>query len=149
MTQFRKHALLTTSLVLAGALCAASARAQNLNVPAPGSPVAAPAAADGNLGMAILSASINPDGSILRGEGVKATGTSKLSTGVYQVSFVRDITNCVYTISPGEGGIGSGTPEMVGITRRSGDANGVFVQVKNSSNTSIDNSFFVIVYCGR
>ncbi|MFT4099183.1 MAG: hypothetical protein QM651_18830, partial [Rhodoblastus sp.] len=104
---------------------------------------------DGNLGAAVLTASINSDGTILRGEGVQSTGTQKLSTGTYEVGFVRDITNCVYTVSPGEGGIGAATPFMVGVTRRSGNPNGVFVRIFNNTNAATDDSFFVVVNCGR
>ncbi|MFT4099302.1 MAG: hypothetical protein QM651_19440, partial [Rhodoblastus sp.] len=104
---------------------------------------------DGNLGAAVLTASINSDGTVLRGEGVTPATTQRFSTGTYTVGFVRDITNCVYTISPGEGGVGSAVPFMAAITRRSGNPNGVFIQIRNSSNANVDNPFFVIVACGR
>lgn len=104
-------------------------------------------AAPGDLGMAIMSAAINSDGTIARGEGV--VSAANLGTGFYEVSFGRDITNCTYQISPGESVIGSATPRLVGITRRSGDNNGVFVTIKDAANAAIDNPFFVLVYCGR
>ena len=144
----RKLGIFSTSLALTGALCVAQALAQNLNVPRPGQ-VAAPTAADGNLGAAVLIASINSTGTILHGEGVQSTGTSRLSAGVYEVGFVRNITNCVYSISPGEGLPGAATPLMAGITGRSGNPNGVFVRIANNANTPTDSAFFVVVNCGR
>lgn len=131
-----------------GAALTSAAFAKDLN-----KPTAAdlnPQFAPGDLGMAIMSASIFADGTINRGEGVISTGTSRLSTGTYQVAFGRDITACVYSVTIGEGGVGGATPAAVGVTRRSGDPAGLFIRIVNPPDeASEDRDFFVLVYCGR
>jgi len=129
-----------------GVALTSTAFANNLNKPTGVGPQFAP----GDLGMAIMSASIFADGTINRGEGVITTGTSRLSTGTYQVAFGRDITACVYSVTVGEGGIGGATPAAVGVTRRSGDPAGLFIRIVNPPDeASEDRDFFVLVYCGR
>ena len=137
---------LSIALALGLALAPAAAWSKDLNASKGVEPQFAP----GDLGMAIMSAAINgADGTIARGEGVVATGTSRLGTGVYEVGFGRDITECTYQVTAGESGIGSGTPRVVGVTRRSGNPAGVFLQIQDNAGASIDSSFFVLVYCGR
>ncbi|MFD1703658.1 hypothetical protein ACFSCV_11665 [Methylopila henanensis] len=136
---------------MAAALFAAPLQAAepNLNTPPPGAR-AQPNVGPGDLGMALMSAAINADGTIARGEGVTATGTQKLSTGTYEVGFDRDITQCAYAVTVGESGIGSAVPSVVGVTRRSVNPNGVFIQIKNPPDeANEDKNFFVLVYCGR
>ncbi len=101
---------------------------------------------------AVTSASIfGADGTVNRGEGVdtNASATSRLSTGTYQVGFTRDITECFFQVTAGEGGIGSATPRTTGVTRRSGNPNGVFVRITDNTGASVDNDFFVTVSCGK
>ncbi len=100
---------------------------------------------------AVTSASIFADGTVNRGEGVTtdAAFTSRLSTGTYQVGFTRDITECFFNVTAGEGGIGGATPRVTGVTRRSGNPNGVFVRLTDNTGTSIDNDFFISVFCGK
>ncbi len=141
--------LFAYAVVLSAAVFVTPVSAQGLNTPSSGAP-AAPSAAPGDLGMAIMSAAINADGSIARGEGVVLTGTTKLGVGVYEVAFGRDITACVYQVTVGESGIGGATPAAAGVTRRSGNDNGVFLQIDNAiDGTNVDRDFFVLVYCGR
>lgn len=143
-----------TLLALIGAAGAAAvlispaAQAKNLNVPGPGAVTSQ--AAVGDLGMSIMSASIRSDGTINRGEGVVSSGTTKLSTGTYEVGFGRDITACAYSVTVGEGDIGGATPAVTGVTRRSGNPNGLFIRIVNPPDeASEDRDFFVLVYCGR
>ena len=136
-------------LAIAAVACAMAGPAvagKSLNV---GGSDVAPAIAVGDLGMAIMSAAINADGTIARGEGVVPAGTQRLSAGVYEVGFGRDITACTYQLTAGESGIGSATPRMVAVTRRSGNNAGLFLQIRDATNAAIDNPFFVLVYCGR
>ncbi|WP_271199764.1 hypothetical protein [Methylopila turkensis] len=136
---------------MAAALFAAPLQAAepNLNTPPPGAR-AQPNVDPTDLGMALMSAAINADGTIARGEGVIATGTTKLGLGVYEVGFDRDITRCAYAVTVGESSIGSATPAAAGVTRRSGNDNGVFIQIDNAiDGTNVDRDFFVLVYCGR
>ncbi len=97
----------------------------------------------------VLSASIFADGTVNRGEGVDAATTQRFSAGTYEVGFTRDITECFYQLKAGEGGIGGATPRLTGVTRRSGNPNGVFVQIRDNTATNIDSDFFVTVTCGK
>ncbi|WP_155905016.1 hypothetical protein [Methylopila sp. M107] len=99
---------------------------------------------------AIYSASIvGSTGAVTRAEGLSAAATNRLSTGTYEVGFTRDITECFFQVTAGEGGIGGATPRVTGVTRRSGNPNGVFVRITDGAGASIDNDFFVTVSCGR
>ena len=130
-----------------GAALTSTAFAKDLNAPIPGAP---PPAAVGDLGMAIMSASIFANGTINRGEGVVSTGTTRLSLGTYEVAFGRDITQCAFSVTVGEGGVGGATPAVAGVTLRSGNPNGVFIRIVNPPDeASEDHDFFVLVYCGR
>ncbi|MFD1703659.1 hypothetical protein ACFSCV_11670 [Methylopila henanensis] len=121
----------------------------NLNTPPPGAR-AQPNVDPGDLGTALMSAAINADGTIARGEGVIATGTQRFSAGTYEVGFDRDITQCAYSVTVGESSIGSATPAVVGVTRRSGNPKGVFIQIRNPPDeANEDRDFFVLVFCGR
>lgn len=130
-----------------GVALTSTAFAKDLNKPTAAD--VAPQFAPGDLGMAIMSAAINADGTIARGEGVIATGTNNIGTGVYEVAFGRDITECTYQVTAGESGIGSAVPRVVAVTRRAGNPAGVFLQVQDNAGTQINNPFFVLVYCGR
>ncbi|MDR4307625.1 hypothetical protein IHQ68_13450 [Chelatococcus sambhunathii] len=98
---------------------------------------------------AVLSASIFANGTVNRGEGVDVAATASLGTGTYQVGFTRDITECFFQATAGEGGVGGAQPRITGITRRSGNPNGVFVRIINDTGASVDNDFFVTVDCGK
>lgn len=141
---------MTRLLACAATLCAMTATAfaaEPQNVPGPGAPKVAQRIAVGDRGMAIMSAGINPDATIVRGEGV--TSASSLGTGTYEVAFGRDITQCNYQVSAGEPGIGGAAARMTGITSRSGNPNGVFVTVRDNTNTLVNNAFQVLIFCGR
>ena len=143
-----KHAL--AAIVLCASSIPALA-AESLNVPQPGGSKVAPQLAVGDRGMAIMSAAVKgSDGTVYRGEGVVTTTTSRFSAGTYEVGFGRDITACAYSATVGEAGIGSAVPSLIAITRRSGNPNGVFLQIRNAtSNANEDRDFFVLVFCGR
>lgn len=142
-----------THLLLAAALAAlttVSPALAGLNDPPPGGEPAKPSFAFGDRGSAIMSAAIFSDGTISRGEGVETAGTARLSTGTYEVAFGRDITECAYVVTVGESGIGGATPAVAGVTRRSGNPNGLFIRIVNPPDeASEDREFFVLVFCGR
>lgn len=105
------------------------------------------AAGDGHIGMTILSASVNADGTPLRGEGLNTSFS--LGTGTYEVSFTRNITQCTYYATQGEGGVGGAGGAITGITQRSGNDHGVFVTMRDATGALINTPFFVLVFCGR
>ncbi len=90
-------------------------------------------------------ASIRSDGTINRG--THLTSSQRFSPGAYEVIFDRDIRSCGYSATVGEGDIGGATPGQIGITRRSGNNNGVFLQIYDKTGVLADRDFFVTVIC--
>lgn len=120
---------------------AATTKLDPRNTPAQNVRPAAPPAADGTLGVALLAALVQSDGSLLSGSG--ATGATRLGTGTYEVDFNRDVTGCYYTATPFNAGFSIETEP------RSGNPNGVFVSIQFRDGTAADQQFYLIVYCGR
>jgi hypothetical protein len=57
---------------------------------------------DGKLGMALMSAVVDSNGSLARGTGVISTfKLGGIGSGTYSVSFDRNITSCTYNINIG------------------------------------------------
>lgn len=81
-------------------LIASSAAAQQIETqraPAPTGPSGE--AADQSLGMAIMSATVEGDGTLRGIAGV--VGAAKVSTGNYTIRFVRSVAGCMCVGSPG------------------------------------------------
>lgn len=111
---------------------------------APGG-VASPQKALGDLGSAIMSAVVNDDGTLLRGEGVIASGEIPGFTGNYEVRFGRDVTACAFAVTGTRG-----SDYVLYAQYRSGKPDGIFVASTSKSSTSfVRSSFSLIVYCGR
>jgi hypothetical protein len=124
--------LLITALIIGGLTTAASESR---------------AAADNTLGMALLSASVNSDGTLARGV---ATGANKLGTGLYEVIFDRDLTTCSYTVSPGIAANGGSLLATFSQAEgRAGNADGVFVELQNQAGNTVDAPFHLIVFCPK
>jgi Xaa-Pro aminopeptidase len=49
-----------------------------------------------------------------------ATGVTKIGTGVYQVDFNRNITNCAYNATQGDPGVGGARQEDVVVVTKTG-----------------------------
>jgi hypothetical protein len=112
----------------------------SLSAPRPAAP--APAA-DGTLGMALMGAFVQSDGTLLRGAG--ATGAAHVSAGTYVVDFVRDASGCYYSAtSDGNGFTISAAPQA-------GNVNGVFLEFTRAdgSGTLIDSEFYLTVFCAK
>ena len=74
------------------------------------------------------------------------TSSEKAATGQYVVIFDRDVKACAYVGSLG----GVAAESVVGqlsATRRSINANGVFVRTYDSAGTAADKSFHLAVFC--
>ena len=129
-------------LALGAALAPAEAAYPEANAPPPGAPPAPPAEV-GDLGMAIMSARVNSDGSLAAGEGATSSSLISAFPGAYQVDFGRDVTRCVYSVTPFFDARPFAEP-------RSGAPNAVFVQTNAYNSTSGQNTpFYLLVYCGR
>ena len=93
-----------------------------------------------------LWAVVNADGTL--GRGATGVTSSRLFAGAYQVAFNRSVTNCAYVAGFGDS---TSTPAeysgSVGTTRRSGNANAVFVKTLNNSSVAEDRPFHLAVFC--
>ncbi|MCB1377402.1 MAG: hypothetical protein KDK89_03375 [Alphaproteobacteria bacterium] len=135
--------------VFAAAALGTAALAQGLNGPNPTasqlkaesmSPVGSP------LGFTVMWAVVNSNGTLLRSSGGGAT--KKLSTGVYEVRFRRNIAACAWTGTRGFGTFsGSVSDGEIAVTGRAGTTNGVFVQTWGASGAIADSPFLIMVAC--
>lgn len=98
-------------------------------------------------GAAQLNAAINPDGTTLRGAG--NLSSTRLSAGVYDVRFRRNITQCAWSGTIGFGTFsGSTGPSHISVTGRAGTTTGVFVQTWNAGGIPTDLPFLLTIICG-
>lgn len=105
------------------------------------------AAPDGTLGMALLGAAVNGDGTLTRGSGT--TSATKLGgTGNYEVEFDRDLSTCFFVATVGPAGGGSSQGE-VNVALRGGNSSAVFVDTNESDGTAADKPFHLMVFCAR
>jgi len=103
----------------------------------------APAAADPTLGTAIMSASVNPDGTNASGNGTGVVeSTYDSSTKQYVVKFNRSLAGCVNTASSGSTGV-------IVSTRVYAYAGTLAVNLVNYAGTPVTGDFQVIVFCAR
>lgn len=107
----------------------------------------ASAAPDQTLGIALMAAAVNADGTLARGSG--QTGSTKVGTGDYEVDFGRDVTGCFYTVSTGAPSAASVLPGMIQAEPRGGTPNGVFVKNVDGSGAPADTAFYLTVLCTR
>lgn len=118
-------------LFLAAALSAASpAAAATPNV-----------APDQSLGMAILGARVNRDGSLAVAAG--ATSAIRRQAGVYTVRFDRNVSACIYSTSNNDI-----TDKSFSVGPSTSDVNGIYINVSTSGGF-VDGSFYLTVFCNR
>lgn len=98
-----------------------------------------------NEDVGVLFAQANADGTIFNSSG-GVTG-SKISQGQYAIDFGRDISNCGFFATQGEGGVGGAGGAIMGVTDRSGNAEAVFVTARSDTNALVDRAFQLVVVC--
>lgn len=110
--------------------------------------LAGPAAAapDQARGVALMSASVAPSGTLISGAG--AVSVTHPFTGVYRVVFVRSVEDCNFVASVGRT---DGIKNPSGVASAWWDSNTDTVEVKTSDfeGTSADHLFQVMVFCSR
>jgi hypothetical protein len=136
---------------LIGALAATTAAAQQPSSSA-GSGAngrnAVPPVATQSFGMALMSATVNADGSLDRGAGV--TGATKLgTTGAYEVDFDRDVTTCSYVANAGGTGFDITALGFASAVKSKTNANAVVVLTGGTNGAFTDLPFQLIVFCAR
>ena len=107
-------------------------------------PVAASASKKKSHG-GVLFAVVRIDGILVRGKG--ATGATQLGTGMYEVDFSRDVTQCGYTATLGDPGASSEGPGEISTASLDGNPKGVFVETFNSSGSLTSHDFHLQVAC--
>jgi hypothetical protein len=93
-----------------------------------------------------LWASVDSTGVIDRCFGCTSTGTSKLGTGVYEIAFTRDITNCGFSATVGTPNV-SAANGITGLSPRAGNANALFVQTFSVAGAAADRPYYASVFC--
>jgi hypothetical protein len=92
-----------------------------------------------------MYASILATGAISRGYFV--TSSQNLGTGTYETIFNRDITACGFQATIGNPGSGVAVSGQISIQQRAGNANGVFVETRDSAGTVSNRPYYVTVNC--
>jgi hypothetical protein len=92
-----------------------------------------------------LWAVANASGSLSRSSGTTSAG--RVGVGRYEVIFNQNVSNCAYVGSVGDPGAITGVGGAVSVARRSGNANGVRVDTRDTSGTLLDRGFHVVVVC--
>jgi hypothetical protein len=107
---------------------------------------AGPSGATGPAGLPATSlwAVIATNGTTSRNSHV--TSSEKVATGQYVVIFDRDVKACAFVGSVG-GIAAESVVGQISATRRSINANGVFVRTYDSAGTAADRSFHLAVFC--
>lgn len=70
----------------------------------------------------------------------------QVTTGEFEVIFDRDVTGCAYIGNVADTTFGNALG-LFDAVRRSGNANGIFVQTTNASGTVTNLPFHVAVFC--
>ena len=91
-------------------------------------------------------ASVDSAGVIDRCFGCSLAWTSKLGTGVYEIGFARDITNCGFSATVGTPNV-SAANGITGLSPRAGNPNGLFVQTFSTAGVAADRPYYASVFC--
>jgi len=100
-------------------------------------------APDDGLGMGVMGARIDSDGTILSTSGV--TGVTRIGNGQYRVDFDRDVSQCFYSVNLFSLRASSVQPTV-------SVANSVTATVWGLSGVSFapeDGQFYIIAYCAK
>jgi hypothetical protein len=104
----------------------------------------APKAADGTLGMALLSARVNVNATLAKGVGVTSVGKTPDGDGWYEVVFDRDVSGCAYAVTPA-----TFFDRLYGAVPSAGKPNGVLVRFRDIAGVLRDTPFHLIVFCAN
>jgi Collagen triple helix repeat (20 copies) len=96
-----------------------------------------------------LFAGVTPAGTLVANQSSGAVSAASAGgTGIYQVTFNRNVLNCAYLATiAAPGGPGFTLPGMIWTSARSGNANAVFVHTVNTGGTDTNMGFFLAVFC--
>lgn len=101
------------------------------------------AAPDRTLGIRLMSAIVDFQGTLIRGSG--ATAAARTSQGQYTVTFDRDVSACTFAATPTSQG------EMIGASASGTDANVArvysMIPTSGGGGTVSDTGFNLLVFC--
>jgi hypothetical protein len=104
------------------------------------------AAPDRTLGMALMAATVNQSGNLLRGTG--AISATRVGNGAYRVIFDREVLGrCTYVANAEGGPMPGGS--FVQVDETISNASSVLVYTRNAANAEEDRSFELIVVCSQ
>jgi hypothetical protein len=92
---------------------------------------------------------VNSSGHVVRHSGTSAVTAAKQGTGVYEVTFAKDVSGCAYVATIGDTGQVAPSPGQITV---SGDVDGsnpndVQVQTFDKTGTAADSAFHLYVSC--
>jgi hypothetical protein len=104
------------------------------------------AAPDQTFGMALMAATVNQSGTLLRSTG--AISATRVGNGAYRVIFDREVLGrCTY-VANAEGGPAPGG-SFVRVDETISNPSSVLVYTRNAANAEEDRSFELIVVCSQ
>jgi hypothetical protein len=77
------------------------------------------------------------------------TGSHTAGTGLYTVTFSKDVSGCAFVATLGSVSTNAPTIGMIGVTGDSGDPNSVGVQTADNTGKPADASFHLYVSCPK
>ncbi len=92
---------------------------------------------------------VNSSGTVVRHSGSSAVSATKMGTGVYEVTFAKDVSGCAYVATIGDVGHVAPSPGQITVSGDvdGGNPNDVQVQTFDKTGTAADASFHVYVSC--
>jgi hypothetical protein len=71
------------------------------------------------------------------------------TSGTYEVIFDRDVSACAYVATLGDVGVAGAPHGTIGTASRLGNANGVYVETRDSTGTLANIPFHLAVFCDQ
>jgi len=102
----------------------------------------------GLLGPTVLSAVVDPTGTLVRGKHAISARKADIPNGGYEVIFDRDVRSGAYVASVGKSdAIGVSQPGEITVVGRVSDTRGVYITTHDSQGVFSDRGFHLVVVC--
>jgi hypothetical protein len=94
---------------------------------------------------------VNPNGNLARGSGALSSGllrrNGQVFPGDYQVVFDQNVSNCSFQATIGSSDASVPTLGDIGVARRTGNPDAVYVRTTNFKGFGADRGFHLAVIC--
>ncbi len=94
----------------------------------------------------VLWAVVNSDGTLARAFPRQAT-SSRITTGSYEIDFLKPVDACAYVATIGNAGLGNPPHGTIVVAARAGQPLGVFVETRDTTGALADRGFHLGVMC--